>query len=506
MLREFSKSSAATTLLEAFVASTATNVAILDSQGKEIFALGSLPFLCQIIHNKDARVCPDTCRLHESHPRFECHGGLMTLSAPLLVNNERAGTLVARGLRTNSSTPKLTSIAEQIGVEEGELVDEFQRIDATLPERITAIESQLHLLASILPQLCQEELRQNRKIQSLALFQKLHTLLSSTGEFEKVISNILHFLTTELPFTHASITLSDLGKTYLSSPPPLPWEAINSKILPGLGEYALSIADLSRDFSLGSIPGITTCRKSLLAIPISASEGMTATITCYGSVGLELSSVEQDLLNVLKYRFKDIVVKHLQLESAQRSAVTDRMTGLFNRRYFNDRFAVELNEALGASITTSLIICDLDHFKELNDALGHQKGDHVLAEFGKILKQAIRRTDIACRYGGEEFAIILPKTPLADARAVAERIREATQSYDFGCQDRKVTVSLGLACCQNSSVDAVGMIKEADSALYRAKSGGRNRVESSLIVDKNMGSINVNDADELYVQKSSHNV
>ncbi|HLC85402.1 MAG TPA: PocR ligand-binding domain-containing protein, partial [Candidatus Nanoarchaeia archaeon] len=126
MLREFSKSSAATTLLEAFVASTATNVAILDSQGKEIFALGSLPFLCQIIHNKDARVCPDTCRLHESHPRFECDGGLMTLSAPLLVNNERAGTLVARGLRTNSSTPKLTSIAEQIGVEEGELVDEFQ--------------------------------------------------------------------------------------------------------------------------------------------------------------------------------------------------------------------------------------------------------------------------------------------------------------------------------------------------------------------------------------------
>jgi len=121
-----------------------------------------------------------------------------------------------------------------------------------------------------------------------------------------------------------------------------------------------------------------------------------------------------------------------------------------------------------------------------------------------LLKTFIRRSDIACRYGGEEFIVILPHTPLSDAKMVAERIRSGIESHDFGYieQSNPVRVSVGVATCSNGSIDASALLKEADATLYRAKNLGRNRVECSLIVDRHIGAINVNDADDLYIQKS----
>jgi len=503
MLSDFALTNTCKTLLTALATQTGGQAALLDKQGNPVSTFGDLPFLCKIIHNRDKRLCQENSKLNEENPHYACEGGLATFSAPLFLNGESIGSIVLRGVRLTEQTPSFSILSEQINVDVSELEAEFAKVTVT-NERVTLIiDAQVKYLANIIPYLCTEEVKSSRKIQSLSSFQKLHGLLATTSELEGVINNILTFLTTELPFQFAALHLIDLKQAYLSSPMSFPREEIESKLAASLGSYSQMMPDLSKDFALSKIEGIETAEYSLLAFPIG-SEVRHALFFCYGEPGLTLNEVELDLLEVLKLRFKDIIIKHLQLESAHRSAITDKLTHLFNRRYFNDRMGLELAECRETKSPISLIMCDLDHFKKLNDAFGHQKGDEILSLFGKIIMTTVRRSDIACRYGGEEFAVILPKTPLSDAKMVATRIREAVDGHDFGYieQTNPVTVSVGLATCSNGSIDANQLLKEADAALYRAKNLGRNRVECSLVVDKNLGVIDVNAADDLYVQKS----
>jgi diguanylate cyclase (GGDEF)-like protein len=123
---------------------------------------------------------------------------------------------------------------------------------------------------------------------------------------------------------------------------------------------------------------------------------------------------------------------------------------------------------------------DVDHFKQVNDTYGHQRGDQVLTAVASLLRQHLRQYDVAARFGGEEFALILPHTQLSQAMDVAERLRTAVESLSLadGLQDIKLTVSLGGAAFPGGNVKSIDdLIREADDALYRAKRAGRNRVE-----------------------------
>jgi len=503
MLNEFSLTTTAKTLLSQFSKTVESEVALLDVDGSLICSFGKLPFLCQVIHNKDVQLCKENCRLNEEQSQFSCDGGFMMFSAPVMHNNERIGSLVVRGLKVKENPAGFKVLSEQLGIDIDELEEEYAKMPIFSPDTFSLLDVQVKYIASVLGVLCAEEVSSSRKIQSLSSFQTLHSLLSTTAEFDGVINNVLSFLTTKLPFTHAVIHLSDIKQAYLSSPLSFSRDLIESNVSSSAGDYSQFIPDISSAFSLSAIEGIESVEKSMIAMPILSSGERIALIFCYGEVGLELNDVEQELLEVIKLRFKDIIIKHLQLETAQRTAITDKLTLLFNRRYFNDRLLLELAECRDKKDPISLIMCDLDHFKLLNDTFGHQKGDEVLSIFGKIVSKIVRRSDIACRYGGEEFAVILPSTPLSDAKMVAQRIREEVESHDFGYieESHKVTVSVGLATCSNGSINASELLKESDAALYRAKNLGRNRVECSLVVDRSLGVINVNDADDLYVQK-----
>lgn len=505
MLSDFCTTTVLTTLLTALHKQSKAQVAVLDTRGVALKHIGDLPFLCQIIHNKNAALCEENSRVHEEDALYTCEGGLTTISAPLFAGGEQIGSIVVRGIRSKDSIPDFSVIAERISVDPGELTEEYAGVPLTSTDLLPTIDSQLRFLAQVLPFLCTEELKSNRKIQSLSSFQKLHSLLANTTDFDGVLTKILSFVTTDLPFTHASIHLVDFKQAYLSSPMSFPREEIESRLGGSAGSYSHLVPNISKDFSLSTIEGADQVDKSVLCLPIGSADDRMAFFFCYGEADLALNDVEQELIEVLKLRFKDIIIKHLQLETAQKSAITDKLTHLFNRRYFNDRLGLELAECRETSSPISLIMCDLDHFKKLNDTFGHQKGDEVLSIFGKIVKTIVRRSDIACRYGGEEFSIILPKTPLSDAKMVATRIRESVESHDFGYieENQPVTVSVGLATCSNGSIDANQLLKEADGALYRAKNLGRNRVECSLVVDKSIGAIDVNEVDDLYVQKSS---
>lgn len=176
----------------------------------------------------------------------------------------------------------------------------------------------------------------------------------------------------------------------------------------------------------------------------------------------------------------------LKLERSQkdlsRLATLDELTEVYNRREFNRLLAVEIERSQRNNQIVSLIMLDIDHFKQLNDTFGHQAGDLALYEVAQRLKREVRPGDIVCRYGGEEFAIILPAATRTDSMAIAERIRAAVVQQPIilpSQQCIEMTASLGVAAFPEHATTKEHLIKKADQALYTAKHSGRNRVHQS---------------------------
>jgi diguanylate cyclase (GGDEF)-like protein len=164
-----------------------------------------------------------------------------------------------------------------------------------------------------------------------------------------------------------------------------------------------------------------------------------------------------------------------------RLSITDELTGLYNQRYFWSKLASESERALQAGRPLSLVLMDLDDFKRLNDAHGHDAGDKVLAEAGRLLRENLRPADTACRYGGEEFALILPGVDGGAAFEVAERVRRTLADLPIAInpsQTVRITASLGAARIAAGDV-ASTLFKRADRALYEAKARGKNQVAAA---------------------------
>ncbi|MBN9311412.1 PleD family two-component system response regulator [Devosia sp.] len=160
-------------------------------------------------------------------------------------------------------------------------------------------------------------------------------------------------------------------------------------------------------------------------------------------------------------------------------AVTDELTGLYNRRYFERHLSMMLAKAQEQHRDMAMMLIDMDYFKSVNDMHGHDTGDAVLREFADRLRRNIRGVDLACRFGGEEFVILMPDTDLHQAQGVAERVRNAVaeKGFDAGSgRPLNVTVSVGLALNDQHADTPESLLKRADVALYRAKREGRNRV------------------------------
>jgi diguanylate cyclase (GGDEF)-like protein len=161
-------------------------------------------------------------------------------------------------------------------------------------------------------------------------------------------------------------------------------------------------------------------------------------------------------------------------------SLTDELTSLRNRRAFEKEFATAFSQAQRHGRPLSLAIVDIDHFKTMNDRHGHAAGDLVLRAVAQILEANTRDADIVARVGGEEFAVLLPDTPIFDAVSVAEKLRAAiaTSIVTISGVDHHVTVSIGVACTLHSRIfDPQELYRAADAALYRAKEHGRNRVD-----------------------------
>jgi diguanylate cyclase (GGDEF)-like protein/PAS domain S-box-containing protein len=175
-----------------------------------------------------------------------------------------------------------------------------------------------------------------------------------------------------------------------------------------------------------------------------------------------------------------LALSNLQLrQDLREQAIRDPLTGLYNRYYMEVSLERELNRATRSLNPVSLIILDIDHFKDINERFSHPAGDQVLAELGKILRSSIRAEDIACRFGGEEFILILPDTPVATAQDRAEWLREEVKGLSIWFEGQhlpSITLSLGVACWPQNARDVYTLIRSAENALDQAKQAGRDRV------------------------------
>lgn len=179
-------------------------------------------------------------------------------------------------------------------------------------------------------------------------------------------------------------------------------------------------------------------------------------------------------------------IDHLRssFQASLEMAVTDQLTGLYNRRYLASHLTAMFNRAFWTGRPLSVMILDIDHFKQINDTYGHDAGDKVIQAFADRVRASVRGMDLACRYGGEEFLVAMPDTEKREARLVAERLREEIASQKIvingGRDELNVTCSIGISSTEDGKKEdtAQKLIKRADQALYEAKTHGRNRVVS----------------------------
>ncbi len=175
-----------------------------------------------------------------------------------------------------------------------------------------------------------------------------------------------------------------------------------------------------------------------------------------------------------------VIYRALRTPQLKRLAQTDEKTGLWNARHFNTLFTAEVNRAARHNHPLAVIMADLDLLRNINNTYGHLAGDRVLAGIGKIIRETLREYDIAARFGGEEFAILLPETAALEAQAIAERLRHAVESASFEAPTSPTpihaTMSLGLSFYPQDGATSVELLHQADVAVYQAKLSGRNRV------------------------------
>jgi diguanylate cyclase (GGDEF)-like protein len=175
------------------------------------------------------------------------------------------------------------------------------------------------------------------------------------------------------------------------------------------------------------------------------------------------------------------------LDEVERLATRDSLTGIANRRLFDESLGIEAARAQRLRTSLSLIVFDVDHFKQINDAYGHLAGDDVLRSVADSIVASTKSFDVAARYGGDEFVLLLPSCDTDQAMSVAERVRTEVGRRSV---DTSVTVSAGLATMPDNAIDGDRLLSAADAALYEAKRSGRDRVATSIrVVDRGLAAL-----------------
>jgi diguanylate cyclase (GGDEF)-like protein len=244
-------------------------------------------------------------------------------------------------------------------------------------------------------------------------------------------------------------------------------------------------------------PSLAECRpvleqfkiQSVLAYPLVYKSNMIGLILIHRCTKpIQWSEQERILFSTVTGHIAVAISNAQQFSEIQTLAITDRLTGLYNRRFFEERLSAELRNAQQQRYPLSLALLDIDHFKKINDTYGHNAGDKALHKLGFLLKTNLRKGDVVARFGGEEFVIILPNTPLETAHRIMDNIRNLIEKTIATESGSPITISVGvmeaaLGGQEELAVVQKHVIQKADENLYCAKRSGRNRVCSKIDAD-----------------------
>jgi diguanylate cyclase (GGDEF)-like protein len=231
-----------------------------------------------------------------------------------------------------------------------------------------------------------------------------------------------------------------------------------------------------------SVPNLLENERSAIVAPMIKEGELLGCIYSGAAQENAFTEEQRGLIETVSYQAA-LAIKNARLyKEKEAQALTDGLTGLYTHRYFQQRLDEEVNGHIARKRPLSLVMVDTDHFKTFNDTLGHPEGDKLLKEIAALLKDNVRASDLVCRYGGDEFALILRDCSPDRAEEIAHRIREAFQ-IRFATRAVRVTASIGLACLPTHALTKKQLAKAADDALYESKRGGRNRVTVAPVYD-----------------------
>jgi two-component system cell cycle response regulator len=277
---------------------------------------------------------------------------------------------------------------------------------------------------------------------------------------------------TELAIEHRPVFEQDPEKAHLTARGPVDLVIVNAaaRTFDGLRFAAtLRSDDATRHLPILAIVDTDEKARVVKALEIGVNDLLSRPIDPQ-----ELSARVRT--QIKRKRYTDFLRDNL--DHSLELAVTDQLTGLHNRRYMTGQLNALVNRAVRGGDPVSALMIDIDHFKKINDSFGHAVGDEVLREFAVRLASNVRAVDLPCRYGGEEFTVIMPDTSLEDAGRIAERIRlhVAGSPFRVGEEQLTVTISIGASSTSGEGDTPDALLKRADDAVYEAKSGGRNKV------------------------------
>ncbi len=332
-----------------------------------------------------------------------------------------------------------------------------------------------------------------RLTKELSALRLIISEINSTLELDKVLDLIIQKAIQVVKAERGSLMLFDYKKEelYIKSSVRLSKKTVSTvRIAPGEGIAGwvfkegkpLLVKEGEKDPRFKKFENVDEELKSIISVPLKIKDQIIGVINIDNKRKFNIFNMDDLQLLSTFANQAAIAIQNAKLhQEIKQLAITDDLTGLYNFRYIKDRLEEEVKRAQRFKHLLALIMADIDHFKEFNDNYGHLAGNKVLQNIADILRSNIREVDIAARFGGEEFIIILPEANKKEAHKIAERIRIKVEDYNFinkkSHPNEKVTLSLGVTSCFQESVTPQGLIYKVDQALYQAKRRGRNRVE-----------------------------
>jgi len=335
-----------------------------------------------------------------------------------------------------------------------------------------------------------------KKLNEIYIHYHISRTIGSLHDLQDMLSKVTAIIKKCLPFERISVYILNENNKYLE----LAFSSgldIQQRITVPLGNGTpgriaengehVHIHDLSifyetfKDFI--HYPGEKIRDGSYIGIALKANNATIGVLGMDNPTKHSLGVDDMDFMTILSHQLAAGIEKALLFSKIQHLSQHDELTGLYNYRIFQERLLQEIKRSSRTHKPLSLLMLDIDNFKQVNDTYGHQVGDEVLKELSNIIVNQSRCSaiDVCCRYGGEEFAIIMPELELHNAINVADRIRAAVENHAFTLKGQRVqgaiTVSFGVATLtENDNLGIEELIKKADEALYLSKKDGRNRV------------------------------